>query len=66
MIYGVLVGAMIFNYFSAASNPAEHLTTGLRASACLQGHYTVIIVIYIILGALMDEVLHPAHNTAYL
>lgn len=56
MIYGVLVGAMIFNYFCAASNLPEHLTNWIAGfSLPPMGIMTVIIIIYIILGALMDE-----------
>jgi C4-dicarboxylate transporter DctM subunit len=56
MIYGVLVGAMIFNYFCAASNLPEHLTNWLaHFDLPPMGIMTIIIIIYIILGALMDE-----------
>jgi C4-dicarboxylate transporter, DctM subunit len=56
MIYGVLVGAMIFNYFCAASNLPEHLTNWVAGfNLPPMGIMTVIVVIYIILGALMDE-----------
>jgi C4-dicarboxylate transporter DctM subunit len=56
MIYGVLVGAMIFNYFCAASNLPEHLTNWVAGfNLPPMGIMTVIVIIYIILGALMDE-----------
>lgn len=56
MIYGVLVGAMIFNYFCAASNLPEHLTTWVSGfNLPPMGIMTVIVIIYLILGALMDE-----------
>jgi C4-dicarboxylate transporter DctM subunit len=65
MIYGVLVGAMIFNYFCAASNLPEHLTNWVAGfNLPPMGIMTVIVIIYIILGALMDESSIP--DAAYL
>jgi C4-dicarboxylate transporter, DctM subunit len=56
MIYGVIVGAMIFNYFCAASNLPEHLTNWVAGfNLPPMGIMTVIVIIYIIMGALMDE-----------
>jgi len=56
MIFGVIVGAMIFNYFCAASNLPEHLTNWVAGfNLPPMGIMIVIVVIYIILGALMDE-----------
>jgi C4-dicarboxylate transporter DctM subunit len=56
MIYGVLVGAMIFNYFCAASNLPEHLSTWVAGfSLPPMGIMTIIVIIYLIMGALMDE-----------
>uniref|UniRef100_A0A7C2K0T8 TRAP transporter large permease subunit n=1 Tax=candidate division WOR-3 bacterium TaxID=2052148 RepID=A0A7C2K0T8_UNCW3 len=56
MIFSILIGAMIFNYFCAASNLPEHLANwimGLELSPL--GIIGIIIVVYLILGALMDE-----------
>ena len=56
MIYGVIVGAMIFNYFCAASNLPEHLSNWVAGfNLPPMGIMTVIVIIYIIMGALMDE-----------
>jgi tripartite ATP-independent transporter DctM subunit len=56
MIFGVIVGAMIFNYFCAASNLPEHLTNWVAGfNLPPMGIMIVIVIIYIILGALMDE-----------
>lgn len=56
MIFSVLIGATIFNVFCAASNLPEHLArwiAGLQLSPL--GVMSVLIVVYIVLGALMDE-----------
>lgn len=56
MIYGILIGAMIFNYFMALSDLPKLLSewvVGLNLPPT--GIMTVIVIIYIILGALMDE-----------
>jgi len=56
MIFGVIVGAMIFNYFCAASNLPEHLTQWVAGfNLPPMGIMIIIVIIYIILGALMDE-----------
>lgn len=56
MIYAVIVGAMIFNCFCAASNLPDHLSNWVAGfNLPPMGIMTVIVVIYIILGALMDE-----------
>jgi C4-dicarboxylate transporter, DctM subunit len=56
MIYGVLVGAMIFNYFCAASNLPEHLSNWVAGfNLPPMGIMIVIVIIYLIMGALMDE-----------
>jgi C4-dicarboxylate transporter DctM subunit len=56
MIYGVLVGAMIFNYFCAASNLPEHLSTWVAGfNLPPMGIMIVIVTIYLVMGALMDE-----------
>jgi C4-dicarboxylate transporter DctM subunit len=55
-IYGVLIGATLFNYFMAASNLPEHLfnwVSGFKLSP--MGIMTILVIIYIIMGALMDE-----------
>ena len=56
MIYAVLIGAMIFNYFMAASNLPAQLSTWV-ASFDLPpiGIMIIIVIIYLVLGALMDE-----------
>ena len=47
---------MIFNYFCAASNLPEHLTNWVAGfNLPPMGIMTVIVIIYIIMGALMDE-----------
>lgn len=56
MIYAVLIGATLFNYFMAASNLPEHLfnwVSGFQLSP--MGVMIILVVIYIIMGALMDE-----------
>lgn len=56
MIYAVLIGATLFNYFMAASNLPEHLfnlVTGFKLSA--MGVMTILVIIYVIMGALLDE-----------
>jgi tripartite ATP-independent transporter DctM subunit len=56
MIYAVLIGATLFNYFMAASNLPEHLfnwVSGFKLSP--MGVMTILVIIYIIMGALMDE-----------
>lgn len=56
MIFGVITGAMIFNYFCAASNLPEHLTQWVAGfNLPPMGIMIIIVIIYIILGALMDE-----------
>jgi tripartite ATP-independent transporter DctM subunit len=56
MIYGVIVGAMIFNFFCAASDLPVHLTNWVASFALPpMGIMTIIVIIYFILGALMDE-----------
>lgn len=56
MIYGVLVGAMIFNYFCAASDLPDQLSNWVAGfNLPPVGIMIIIIIIYIILGALMDE-----------
>lgn len=56
MIFGVITGAMIFNFFCAASNLPEHLTQWVAGfNLPPVGIMVIIIIIYIILGALMDE-----------
>lgn len=56
MIYAVLIGAMIFNYFMAASNLPAQLSNWV-ASFDLPpiGIMIIIVIIYLVLGALMDE-----------
>jgi tripartite ATP-independent transporter DctM subunit len=56
MIFSILIGAVIFNYFCAASNLPEHLANwilGLKMTSLEV--MAIIIIIYLILGALMDE-----------
>ncbi|MEM2292921.1 MAG: TRAP transporter large permease subunit [Nitrososphaerota archaeon] len=56
MIFSVLIGATVFNVFCAASNLPEHLAlwvANLDLSAL--EIMLIIVLIYIILGALMDE-----------
>jgi tripartite ATP-independent transporter DctM subunit len=56
MIFSILIGAVIFNYFCAASNLPEHLANwilGLKMTSLKV--MAIIIIIYLILGALMDE-----------
>lgn len=56
MIFSILIGAVIFNYFCAASNLPEHLANwilGLKMTTL--EIMAIIIIIYLILGALMDE-----------
>lgn len=56
MIYAILIGAMIFNYFMAASDLPNQLSNWVAELDLPPiGIMTVIVVIYIILGALMDE-----------
>ncbi|MBN2401767.1 MAG: TRAP transporter large permease subunit [Spirochaetes bacterium] len=56
MIYGVLIGAMIFNYFCAASNLPGHLSNWVAGFALPpMGIMIIIVIIYLIMGALMDE-----------
>jgi C4-dicarboxylate transporter DctM subunit len=56
MIYGVLIGATLFNYFMAASNLPEHLFNWVSAfELSPMGIMTILVMIYIIMGALMDE-----------
>jgi C4-dicarboxylate transporter DctM subunit len=56
MIYGVLIGAIIFNFFCAASNLPTHLSTWVAGfNLPPMGIMIVIVVIYLIMGALMDE-----------
>ena len=56
MVYTILIGAFIFNYFIAATNGpmmiAEYVT-GLKMSTL--GIIVVIVFIYIFLGIIMDE-----------
>ena len=56
MIYAVLIGATLFNFFMAASNLPEHLfnwVSGFQLSS--MGVMTILVIIYIVMGALMDE-----------
>lgn len=56
MIFSILIGAVLFNYFCAASNLPEHLANwilGLKMTTI--EIMAIIIIIYLILGALMDE-----------
>jgi C4-dicarboxylate transporter DctM subunit len=56
MIYAILIGAFIFNYFCAASGLPTALSiwvASLKISAI--GVAVIVIIIYLILGALMDE-----------
>lgn len=57
MIYAVLLGAYLFNYFCAASRLPQNLSdwvAGLHLGAVYV--MIVIIVIYIVMGALADEI----------
>ena len=56
MIYAVMIGATLFNYFMAASNLPDHLfnwITSFKLSP--MGVMTFLVIIYIVMGALMDE-----------
>jgi C4-dicarboxylate transporter DctM subunit len=56
MIYAVLIGATLFNYFMAASNLPEHLFNWITSfNLSPMGVMTFLVIIYIIMGALMDE-----------
>jgi len=56
MIYAVLIGATLFNYFMAASNLPEHLFNWITSfNLTPMGVMTFLVIIYIIMGALMDE-----------
>jgi TRAP-type C4-dicarboxylate transport system permease large subunit len=57
MVYAILIGAVIFNFFCAASGLPTALSewvAQLKVTPFVI--MTVIVVIYLILGALMDEV----------
>jgi C4-dicarboxylate transporter DctM subunit len=57
MVYAILIGAVIFNFFCAASGLPTALSewvAGLKVAPF--AIMTVIVVIYLIMGALMDEV----------
>jgi len=57
MVYAILIGAVIFNFFCAASGLPTALSewvAGLKVTPF--AIMTVIVIIYLILGALMDEV----------
>jgi C4-dicarboxylate transporter, DctM subunit len=56
MIFGVLIGAILFNYFCAASNLPTHLSTWVASFALPPiGIMIIIVIIYLVMGALMDE-----------
>jgi C4-dicarboxylate transporter DctM subunit len=56
MIYAILIGAMIFNYFMAASNLPEQLSAWVAGfDLPPMGIMVIIVIIYLVLGALMDE-----------
>jgi len=56
MIYGVLIGATLFNYFMAASNLPDHLFNWVSSfKLSPMGVMIFLVIIYIIMGALMDE-----------
>jgi C4-dicarboxylate transporter, DctM subunit len=55
MIYAILIGAFIFNYFCAASRLPTVLAQWVAALALPpEGIMAVIVIIYLILGCLMD------------
>ncbi len=57
MIYACLIGAFLFNYFCAVSRLPQGLSNWVQALELGPVVImTIIIIIYIILGALMDEV----------
>jgi C4-dicarboxylate transporter DctM subunit len=56
MIYAVMIGATLFNYFMAASNLPEHLFNWITSfQLSPMGVMTFLVIIYIVMGALMDE-----------
>jgi C4-dicarboxylate transporter, DctM subunit len=56
MIFGVLIGAILFNYFCAASNLPTHLSNWVASFQLPpMGIIVIIVIIYLIMGALMDE-----------
>jgi C4-dicarboxylate transporter, DctM subunit len=56
MIYAILTGAFIFNYFCAASRLPTALAQWVSGMALPpEGIMIVIVIIYLVLGALMDE-----------
>ena len=55
MLYAILIGAFIFNYFCAASNLPTALAQWVASMALRpEGIMVVIVVIYLLLGTIMD------------